>query len=220
MDSLPRCISRQVFLTGYVPDDQPPVTGFTPVDGSEDVPQHAQVIITFDEPVTRADGSTLKSSDLDDILSFTETQGSSVVYTAMINAWKTKITLTPDTLKPQTEYHVEINANALADREGNLISDPQMTTFITEGDQGIDQVMTDRVSIYPNPTNSQFYIGLADLHAIAIHVYDNTGKKIIDIEDIKDEIIPVDMEQHEPGIYIVEVVLESGSFIAKKLLKE
>ncbi len=123
-DTLPQMIARQVFLTGYVVDNQVPDVSLNPADGTLDVPQEKVLTISFDESVVKADGSTLKSDEISDIIEFKETDanGEDVGYSAWIDAWKKVITITPDTLKPLQEYYIELKANTVADKSGNVIN--------------------------------------------------------------------------------------------------
>jgi len=207
-DTLPRRISRQVFLTGYVADEVPPQTEITPADGTENVPQDSQVIIEFDEPVRMADGSNVKVSNLSEILNFTEVEGEDVAYTAVIDMWKTKITLTPDTLKPLTDYKVEILANSIADKAGNVVADAQVSIFKTEEDQGIDEKILDQISIFPNPTNGMIYLDTWEYTAKYVKVIDLNGKTIFNIDNNSGNTISFDLSRYPAGIYFVEILLE------------
>jgi hypothetical protein len=219
-DTLPQRISRQVHLMGYVEDNEAPGTNFNPEDGSTEVPQDTEVVITFSEPVTYADGSTIKYTNVQDIIVFKENEGEDVNYSASVNAWKTQVTLIPDTLKPLTNYHVEILANSISDGQGNMLGEAQITTFTTAEHQGTDENLLEHLAIYPNPTNGMFIIDVTQINPVTINIYDNSGKRIQTIENIDGNRIPVDLSQHKSGIYLVEVILDSGASITKKLLKE
>lgn len=207
MDTLPRRVSRQIFLTGYVPDDEAPKTTITPSDGATEVSQEAQIVIEFDEPVTRADGSAIKYTDLKDIVLFNIVEGADVEFTATVNVWKTKITLVPDTLYPLTDYHVEILPNAIADREGNAVTAAQVSEFATEDAQGIGENIPEKIKIYPNPTNGNFYVEVTDHRAVSVRVLDMNGKTVISMTP-GSEKISLDLGSQPGGIYFVEILLE------------
>jgi hypothetical protein len=218
-DTLPQMISTQIVLKGSVADDNAPETSISPADGTLEVPQDSEVMISFDEPVLNANGGTLKVSELDNFIIFEEVEGEAVNYTAKMDVWKTKIILVPDTLKPNTEYYVELKANMVSDRSGNTVSDAQTSTFVTEEEQGIDESLLDNLSIYPNPTNGLFYLEVTDLKPVSVRVFDNSGRLVKAMESVDDQRFLIDLSHYNSGVYIVEVMLESGSAISKKILK-
>jgi hypothetical protein len=207
-DTLPRRVSRQVFLTGYVPDTEAPEASISPSDGSENVAQDAKIIIEFDEPVTKADGGTIKSDELSDILIFKENEGEEVNYSATIDVWKTKITITPDTLMINTDYRVEILASAVADREGNVIADPQVSVFSTISDEGIEESILDHIKLYPNPTNGKIYADIDQYTPRFAKIVDLKGVTIMDATPGPDGRISFDLGNYPAGIYFVEIYIE------------
>ncbi|MBN2174817.1 MAG: Ig-like domain-containing protein [Bacteroidales bacterium] len=133
LDDLPQRIARQIAITAYVQDDNPPEAAVDPVDGSTTVPLNTQVKINFNESVVKTDGNTLKSIDIPDVIEFRETDasGPAVEYTAFIDAWKRQIVITPQ-LKSNQQYYVELKANSVSDKDGNILATAETSTFTTE----------------------------------------------------------------------------------------
>lgn len=137
-DTLHQRISRQIFLTAYVEDNNPPVASTNPGDGALDVDRSIQPEIAFNESLTHADGTVLKSADLKNFILFKEEnmEGADVAYTASIDAWKKTITILPtEILASGKQYYIEIPANVVADREGHALTEMVSTTFTTFDDQ-------------------------------------------------------------------------------------
>jgi len=220
LDTLPRRVSKQIFLTGYVPDEQAPEADITPVDGEENVPQDAHIVIEFSEPVMKADGNAIKYTDLSDVLIFSEYEGEEVNFFAHIDLWKTKITIIPDTLKPLTDYHVEILANSIADREGNILPEAQVSVFTTEEDQGVEESILDEISLFPNPTNGMIHIETGKYNPQFARVVDINGKTVMDLEAGSGNRITFDLSNQPNGIYFVEMLLEGVEEpVSMKLIK-
>ncbi|MCD4730570.1 MAG: Ig-like domain-containing protein, partial [Bacteroidales bacterium] len=131
-DTLPQMIACQVFLTGYVVDENAPEASISPVDGSIDVLLDTQVKITFDESIVKVDGSILKSTDIPNIIEFKETDalGVDVEYSAYIDAWKRQIVITSE-LESIQQYYIELKANTVADNSGNILTSSVSSTFTT-----------------------------------------------------------------------------------------
>lgn len=137
LDTLPQRISKQIFLTGFVQDAIPPSATLTPANGTTDVDRGSIITINFDETIVYPDGSTIKTSDLKDLLVFKENDanGNDVAYHTYLDAWKKKITIIPDdSLASGMQYYVALPGSTVADREGNLLEDDVTTTFTTIDD--------------------------------------------------------------------------------------
>ena len=80
----------------------------------------------------------------------------------------------------------------------------------------IAQIAENRVSLYPNPAQTNFGIqGLETSHAI--RVYDINGRLILEEERADNR--PIDMGRYEPGIYLVRIENEDRS-VTKRLIKK
>ena len=222
-DTLSQMIARQVFLTGYVPDDQAPEALIIPSDGMTDVPQEQVLSINFNESVVRADGSTLKTDEISEIIEFKETDasGEDVGYTAFIDAWKKVITITPDSLKPLQTYYLELKTNTVADNSGNVLTEAVTSTFTTEEEQGIIELSAENFAkVYPNPNNGLVTIEFQNTDAKDIKVYDIKGTVVYAISKVQQSIMELDLQGLPNGVYIIKIQnLVNNKVIDLKTLK-
>ncbi|MEN8224441.1 MAG: aryl-sulfate sulfotransferase [Bacteroidota bacterium] len=210
LDSLPQCISRQIYLTGFVQDDIAPEVALSPADEATEVSQLARPEIIFNEPVEKYGGGTIKNADLKDMIIFKEgsATGEDVSYAVFMNAWKTRITITPDTLKPLTQYYVELKAGSVQDKEANVLTDAYSALWETEEEQGVAELELNNVSVYPNPTRGITYLQFAEDLPIQIDVVTITGRNILSIDDLSEKTIEIDLNNYPSGIYVVRMLFE------------
>lgn len=207
-DTLHQMVACQVFLTGYVEDDQAPVALIYPFDGMTEIPQEQILTINFNESVVKADGSTLKTSDLSEIIVLKETDsnGEDVVYSAFIDAWKKVITITPDTLKPLQTYYLELKANTVADNSGNVLTEANTSTYTTIEEQGIIELTAQNFAkAYPNPNNGIVTLEFQNMDAKDIQVYDLKGTVVYSITKVQEPIMNLDLQRLPNGVYIIKI---------------
>lgn len=207
-DTLPQMIARQVFLTAFVEDNLAPEASVVPSDGMIDVPQDQILTISFDESVVKADGSTLKTSEISDIIEFKETDasGEDVAYSAFIDAWKKVITITPDTLKPLQTYYLELKANSVADNSGNVLTETITSTFTTQEEQGIIELSEQNFAkVYPNPNNGLVTLEFQNTDSKNIKVYDMKGTVVYSINKVQQPIMELDLQDLPKGVYIIKI---------------
>lgn len=133
-------------------DNSAPVATFVPADGATDVLADAIPVITFNEPVLKADGSPLINSDLATLVIFklNNASGANVAFTATINDAKTVITVTPSAaLNFSQQYYLAVGP--VKDGAGNL-SGTQSSAFTTisdviSDDATISDLRVDNVTI-------------------------------------------------------------------------
>lgn len=220
-DTMPQRIARQIHLTGSVADSHAPIASFDPEDGSEDILQDSKVIITFDEPVVKADGSPVRASDLENLIAFQEAGGEDVPFTATIDVLKTTFTLSPDTLKPLTEYMLEIKGNNLSDNSGNIITDPVTSSFTTISEQGIDEPFKDYISVFPNPTKDNIFINISDYTPKRLRIINVQGQTIMHMDSQLDQSIVVDLNHLVDGIYFILIEFnETIEVFEQKVIKK
>ncbi|MGN0711803.1 MAG: S-layer homology domain-containing protein [Anaerovoracaceae bacterium] len=130
------------FYTGDGDDD------YDSDDDIEVYPEHKEdnvdvdtdIIIEFDDPVTKYSGATVKNSDIEDLIYIrrSSSTGTKISYSASINSAKNKITISPDSdLKDDTKYYIVIPAKSFKiDGRSNV---EQITYFYT-GDGDSDDV--------------------------------------------------------------------------------
>ncbi|MBO4991093.1 MAG: S-layer homology domain-containing protein [Firmicutes bacterium] len=127
------------YFTTAAEDDEDGDIVFYPKDGAKDVDVDETLTITFPEKVINYDGSTVSSSDLDDIviLRQTNSKGDSVDFDATINSAKTKITITPeDDLEGDTKYYLAIASKSLKYSSSREVVESISVTWTTEDDDG------------------------------------------------------------------------------------
>lgn len=137
-DTLAQRVSKQIVLLAYVEDDTPPEAEITPEDGTAMVSQSAVPMITFTEPVVKADGSILPSAHLAEIITFKEdnASGEDVAYYAHLNPMKTEITIHPASgLKPLQTYYLSLAGGTVGDQAGHIINEDVESTFTTADEQ-------------------------------------------------------------------------------------
>ncbi len=212
-DSLPQCISTQIYLTGFVQDQTPPTVVMTPEDGAVDVSQMTMVNISFNEPVEKNGGGTITNEDLYQLITFKEGDetGEDVGYVAYMNPLKTKIMITPDTLKPSTTYYVELPANSVQDGAGNVLSTAQVSSWETEENQGVEEQEMHNIEIFPMPTDGIAYLKFGEEMPVRIQVVSLTGKNIVTIDNPEEKTVKINLADHASGIYFVKVYFEWGS---------
>jgi hypothetical protein len=79
-----------------------------------------------------------------------------------------------------------------------------------------------RFSIYPNPTDGEFYIkGKQDFSKdVKIEVYDASGRLIPSRFELKDSGIKVDIKNFPAGTYLLNVKENQNLIISQKIIKE
>lgn len=80
-----------------------PEVTFDPADGATNVDYSTELILTFNQPMRNIDDSEITNSDIPDFVSLTDPSKGSISFTAVINAEKTEITITPDSYLPELE---------------------------------------------------------------------------------------------------------------------
>lgn len=210
LDSLPQCISRQIFLTGFVEDNLAPEAELSPADQAIEVSQLVRPVISFDEPVVKAGGGTITNNDLKNMIIFKEdgATGEDVGYTVFMNAWKTKITITPDTLKPLTSYYLELKANVVQDNEDNVLSQAVAALWETEEEQGITENELSGVKIFPNPTSGTTYVQFENEIPLRIEVVNMGGERVLTLSDPADAITRIDLFNQPAGIYLLKIIFD------------
>lgn len=95
--------------------------------------------------------------------------------------------------------------------------DPEITEIseITDIDDAISEI--DGFEIFPNPTDGLLYIR-ANSTINKVVVSDATGKIIMDVNGDSEEI-EIDLSSNAQGLYLVNVITDSESYIQKVVLK-
>lgn len=111
-----------------------PVATIDPINASTGVSVLTDITIAFDEPVQNVGGGEITDPSGLVVVKETDAAGLDVAFTAVINAEKDLITITPDAaLSYEQTYYVALNANAVEDVNGNALDVLQSATFTTNG---------------------------------------------------------------------------------------
>ncbi len=91
-------------------------------------------------------------------------------------------------------------------RNGNASDTETATDLINvTGTNGIGDIgHLDKISVYPNPNNGQFYLNLEDLSESTVEIYNAVGKKIITQKQTNLES-EMKFQLKEKGIYFVKI---------------
>lgn len=107
---------------------------FSPKNGDTKVYLDAKITITFSTAMTKYNGNSISSSDIEDFIKLRKSSksGSSVGYSASINSAKKIITITPDSnLSENTKYYVIIEEDSMKDSNRN--GNDEKTIYFTTG---------------------------------------------------------------------------------------
>ena len=79
-----------------------------------------------------------------------------------------------------------------------------------------------RFSIYPNPTNGEFFIkGKQEFSKnINVEVYDASGKLIPSRFELNDSAIKIDIKNYPAGTYLLNVKENKNLIISQKIIKQ
>ncbi len=212
-DSLPQLIARQVYLKGSIADNSAPFASFEPEDGSTDISPDTVITITFNESIVKADGSTIKNSDLIDLIVLKENDesGEGVSFSATIDLWKKIITVKPDTLIALQTYYVGIPGESVADKSGNILSETQAATFTVEEGSGVYEEFISSINVFPNPTSGIVQIEFTAQQADKITVFKLSGEQVSSIHPGNGKKISIDLSNESSGIYLLEMGFEGIS---------
>jgi hypothetical protein len=118
----------------------------------------------------------------------------------------------------------ETNQSFTADANGDyavILSDgpcSDTSACATIAGVGIDEVNASNVSIYPNPTNGEFYVSTI-ANAVSVTVYSVDGKVIINNLKVNDSNESINLGNVENGVYFVEVTSDSNKETIRLIVK-
>jgi len=111
-----------------------------PKNGASNVATDTKIKLTFSGAIKAYNGSTISSSDVDDLLELRKNSasGSEVRFDASINSAKTVITITPDNdLAEDTKYYITMAKNRIKNADGTG-NDTFTSSFTTGSDDDDD----------------------------------------------------------------------------------
>jgi hypothetical protein len=82
----------------------------------------------------------------------------------------------------------------------------------------MEEMTTNEVDIYPDPTYDMIYINVAN--ALNINIYNVSGQLVYSAENKNEDVLTVDVSDWKKSIYFVEIIDEylnkkTGKFIVK-----
>ena len=102
----------------------------------------------------------------------------------------------------------------LENKEGVLIDN-----FVIEEVASVTDNYLDAIYIYPNPSEGIFTLKRNSNTPISISVFDITGKRILQVKDSLENLVTLNLEQVEKGVYFVSIQSDK-KIITKKIIKE
>ncbi|MCF8235232.1 MAG: aryl-sulfate sulfotransferase [Bacteroidales bacterium] len=211
-------IARQVKLSGFW-DETLPSAHLTPDSSSINIKLDTVVVSFFDEPVRKAGGGEISIADIPELFIFRKDNlnGEDVNFTGNINGNKTEIRIFPAGLLESNQlYFVELKANKIEDRAGNIINEPVITTFTTANFTGEESIYTEKLpTVWPVPFKNRLFIGG---NFSTFSMYNTSGSLIIKTKNTgKTEWI--NTSALEKGIYLISFEIEAGKHTFKILKK-
>ncbi len=214
-------IAIQVHLFGNYPDKTPPLVTILPE--STTIPVDTVFRITFNEPVRLSDDSELTNVNAPSVITFKETNesGADVPFDAVVNAEKTLITITPQSvLMGQQDYYVALEA-LVEDLAGNTVSKTSKTyTTLSPSSAGLLEENA-LFALYPNPVRDILYVRNPGSISYRLNLYNGIGKTVRNFTDIRELLFSVDLSNLPRGIYYLKIhVPETGKVHYSKVIKE
>ncbi|MEA3505470.1 MAG: T9SS type A sorting domain-containing protein [Bacteroidota bacterium] len=118
----------------------------------------------------------------------------------------------------QVNYTYDDNGNRVSRNTVVLKSQPNGTTKITEQkdylaleSNYIEELGSQTITIYPNPTGGAFAVGITNLQGIvekSMALYSITGKEIFKQQDFN-ELTEINISTQKSGTYILKILLDN-----------
>jgi hypothetical protein len=74
------------------------------------------------------------------------------------------------------------------------------------------------LTMYPNPTTNNVFIGLNDNKVLKVSVFDNLGRQMLTVLRPVDAVLSLDVSRLAAGMYHVVIDLDDKTRVTKKLL--
>lgn len=208
--------SKEVYQAGTTVGVVSPQVSINMEDGATNVSLEPEIIISFDQPVRHADGSEITPESLPDILHFNETDsdGTGVDFTAIINEEKTEITLQPnEPLSEEQLYFVKVDPVSEYS-PFMLLSESQEISFTTLSTVGIDLNTLASVVVYPNPVRDLLQVRFPVEGHTELRILDVRGNLIIE-KTGTGSLFRMDVSSLPNGVYFLEVRNADGRMVKK-----
>jgi len=90
---------------------------------------------------------------------------------------------------------------------------------IIVGTDGVVEIATREISVFPNPTSHELRIKSGELKIEKVKIYDMLGRNLLSQSSFQSQEISIDISQLPRGIYFVKMETELGE-VVKKVIKE
>ncbi len=200
----------------YQNNNAPPkISSSSPSDGATDFEASSNIVITFNEPITKGSG----------VIEIRKVSDNSVVES--INVSSTTVLGAVLTINPvndliiATDLYIHISAGAILDAENEIVvslnNNPKTLNFVAENTLGDDQpLLENSISLYPNPVKNELNIKTNAIEIQQAILYDILGKSIKHI-NVENEV--VDLSKIFNGIHLLKLVTDKGVLV-KKITKQ
>src|SRR6056297_113929 len=100
------------------------------------------------------------------------------------------------------------------------LSIPEIKDKIKTGTTSVEDVNgREGMVVYPNPVSNEVTIKSQFNLILTLEIYDWSGKMILSVDNINNQIVKQDLSQLNSGLYSVLIRTETGKVYSKKLLK-
>ena len=108
------------------------------------------------------------------------------------------------------------NGNNEMDTAGSayIFNDPNLLGGLADYDGNINNIR-----FYPNPTQNNLNIESHTKTILNLKVYSITGALLQEINDVNKSLITLDISNYTKGVYFMNVTLDNGSIVVRKIIK-
>ncbi len=110
-------------------------------------------------------------------------------------------------------YLKDVHGDRFIEGEGDFGEMAQHMFSIHKYGDGMGEMLSKGVMVYPNPANNKIYVEGENIGAV--EVYNSLGQKVISVEG--SENTAVDVASFEDGVYMVRVITNEGNVTTKKV---
>ena len=84
---------------------------------------------------------------------------------------------------------------------------------------GTEETSMEDVLIYPNPSNGEFTISIAEGQLQSIEIFTVAGKAVNYIQQSNGSAVEIDLQEQASGVYLIQITTDQGS-VTKRLIVE
>lgn len=219
-DSDTQRIARQVKLVGYRDDFVAPTVEIYPQDEEINVNVDTSFYFKFNEPIRFQDDTEITYENVSDIilLKKDDINGLEIGFDAAISTNKDLITIVPRSkLEYSQTYYIELNGS-LEDYYNNALATESNSTFTTSSPSLIQQMDTNEIKFFPNPTSGVFNIESNLNSIVKVEIYNIQGQLFFDYNHLLSKNFNHNLEYLNKGIYICKITLTNGMCYFHKII--